>query len=120
MDSDHELDASILEAITNVQDYYRNPDIIDVNKKIALCEEDFRLSLVLDGAARKNREYRGAGQYPSKIKPFNLKRCIIKKLQRSAAAAARPQRESVVTFNEPEKKNICPRLLPCLNKKKET
>ena len=118
MDSDHELDASILEAITNVQDYYRNPVIIDVNKKIALCEEDFRLSLVLDGAARKNREHRGAGQYPSKIKPFNLKRCIIKKIQRSAAALSK--KHSVVTFNEPEKKTICPKLLPCLNKDKQT
>ena len=100
MDSEHELDASILEAITNVEDYYKNPYIVDVNKRIALGKENFYLTLVLDGASRKNREARSRVQKHIVKKKFNLKRCFIRKLHQN-------KENRIVHFEEPEEK-LCP------------
>ncbi len=101
MDYEDQLDASILQAIINVEHYYRDPYMVDIIIRIALGKENFHLSLALDGAARKNREstFKNLKQKDK----FNFKRCIIRNLQKKQNIKNR-----IVHFEEPEERERCP------------
>lgn len=97
MDYEDNLDASILQAIMNVEHYYRDPYTVDTIIRIALGKEHFHLSLALDGAARKNREST-LKNFRQKNK-FNFKRCIIRNFQKKHNIKNR-----IVHFEEPEER----------------
>ena len=75
MDYEDQLDASILQAIINVEHYYRDPYMVDIIIRIALGKENFHLSLALDGAARKNRESTSKN-FKQKITIINIEEII--------------------------------------------
>ena len=100
MNEEEQLDASILEAIMNVENYYRNPDMVVVNKSIALGKENFYLALALDRASRRNREGRYRVQKHIRKKKFNFKRCLVRNLHQN-------KENRIVQFEEPEEK-LCP------------